>query len=57
MNADHLARLFQELSAAPTRRDAEDLFFNYDWAFIKMPPDDREAVYARIDDIIKEKPE
>jgi hypothetical protein len=54
--SDDLTRLFAELSAAPTRKEAEDIFFAADWLFIKMNPAEREAVYSKVDDIIREKP-
>lgn len=53
---DDLKRLFQELSAAPTRRDAEDAFFGADWIFIRMHPRKRERIYEQIADLIAEKP-
>lgn len=55
--SDSLTRLFQELAAAPTRRDAESIFFNADWIFVGMDPAEREIAYAKIDDVIREKPE
>ena len=55
--SDRLAQLLQELAAAPTRRDAESIFFNADWIFVGMAPAEREIAYAKIDDVIREKPE
>lgn len=54
---DDLTRFFDELHAAPTRRTAETVFSGADWLFLYMDPKERELAYARIDDIIREKPE
>ena len=54
---DSLTRLVQELAAAPTRRDAERIFYSADWIFVGMAPREREPPYERIDAIIAEKPE
>jgi hypothetical protein len=55
--SDDLIRLVQELAAAPTRAEATRISESADWLFIDMDPREREAAYARIEDIIHEKPE
>ena len=54
---DDLTRLFDQLHAAHSRRDAEDIFAGTGWVFLKMDRKAREAAYAEIEDIIREKPE
>jgi hypothetical protein len=52
-----IGRLVEEVAAARTRKEAADIFESADWIFVGMDPREREARYAEIEDIIKEKPE
>lgn len=51
-----IERLYEELAAAPTRAKATEIFEMADWIFVHMDPDEREARYSQIQDIINEKP-
>jgi hypothetical protein len=51
-----LARVLQEISAAPTQAEAEKIFADAAWIFVRMHPDEREHAYSKIEDIIREKP-
>jgi len=47
--------LLQEIAAAPTRRDAERIFWGADWLFIDMDRKARERIYVEIESLIWEK--
>lgn len=57
MTAPYIDRLIAEIAAATTRHDANEIFYASDWLFVRMHPDEREAAYEKIDDLIREKPE
>jgi hypothetical protein len=51
-----LARLFQEMAAAPTRAEATSVLQGANW-LADLPPRPREAAYERAFSIIAEKTE
>jgi pyrroline-5-carboxylate reductase len=56
-NKRDIARLFEELNAAPTSASAEDILADADWLFVGMDSAKREELYAQIEDIISGIPE
>ena len=53
---DDWRRFREELAAAPTRDAATDIFYRCDFLFLGLSSTEREARYAEIEDIIREKP-